>query len=450
VENIRVRNLCEGEETTYIYDNNAKLSKLLVKITNGTLTKYVYGRGLIGEETNGEFKTYHFDSRGSTVAFTDEQGNITDTFAYDTYGKLLARTGETNAIFLYNGRDGVITEPNGLIYMRARYYSTELRRFINADIVAGEITNAITLNRYAYANANPVSFVDPQGLSVGSSKFVHAFSNDGASESKPKDSRGEDKPLTLDEILDMMAKQIYSPKSILEILIANDLISLEGTYEHTTEITPFTEIYCNVNVSLWGGPITANMVDYLELFEMDSITDQLAKLGDMYSAEFESSVSIYSDEYVNQYINRKLEVNAVTGVATLSNSLNTDFIFESGSTVTLEQGIRQKIIKPNKRLAYDYAFAPAYNRDAISALWGKYDFPGMVDYIYEGKRKSESLNLNLNDYTKTKKGDNFTLIEGIAWGFAILGMALAGGGGGGDLSQAQFGDGGNLSLKPAY
>ena len=128
MENIRVRNLCGEDETTYVYDNNAKLSRLLVKITNGTVTKYVYGRGLIGEETNGEFKTYHFDSRGSTIAITDEQGNISDTFAYDTYGKLLSRTGTSDVIFKYNGRDGVITEPNGLIYMRARYYSPTLRR----------------------------------------------------------------------------------------------------------------------------------------------------------------------------------------------------------------------------------------------------------------------------------------------------------------------------------
>ena len=55
---------------------------------------------------------------------------------------------------------------DGLIYMRARYYAPSLKRFVNADIIAGEISNAVTLNRYAYANGNPVSNVDPFGLSA--------------------------------------------------------------------------------------------------------------------------------------------------------------------------------------------------------------------------------------------------------------------------------------------
>lgn len=56
-----------------------------------------------------------------------------------------------------------MTDDNGLIYMRARYYSPELRRFVNADIIAGKISNAITLNRFAYANGNPVLYIDPWG-----------------------------------------------------------------------------------------------------------------------------------------------------------------------------------------------------------------------------------------------------------------------------------------------
>ncbi len=137
---------------------------MLVKTEGTTTTRYVYGLGLIGQEEDGVFKTYHYDYRGSTVALTNLQGGVTDTFQYDTYGKLTARTGTTATPFMYNGRDGVMTDENGLVYMRARYYSPTLKRFINVDVVAGSITNAITLNRYAYANGNPVSNVDPFGL----------------------------------------------------------------------------------------------------------------------------------------------------------------------------------------------------------------------------------------------------------------------------------------------
>ena len=50
--------------------------------------------------------------------------------------------------------------------MRARYYSPAMRRFINADIIHGEISDSTSLNRYSYVNGNPVSYVDPFGLAV--------------------------------------------------------------------------------------------------------------------------------------------------------------------------------------------------------------------------------------------------------------------------------------------
>ena len=49
--------------------------------------------------------------------------------------------------------------------MRARYYNTDIRRFINQDIITGSIGNSQSLNRYAYVQGNPVNYNDPFGLS---------------------------------------------------------------------------------------------------------------------------------------------------------------------------------------------------------------------------------------------------------------------------------------------
>lgn len=43
------------------------------------------------------------------------------------YGQVTHTAGNSTTPFLYNGRDGVMTEENGLLYMPARYYSPELK-----------------------------------------------------------------------------------------------------------------------------------------------------------------------------------------------------------------------------------------------------------------------------------------------------------------------------------
>ena len=60
---------------------------------------------------------------------------------------------------------GVITDDNSLYYMRARYYNPQIKRFINQDILTGNIGNNKSLNRYSYVEGNPVSYTDPFGLS---------------------------------------------------------------------------------------------------------------------------------------------------------------------------------------------------------------------------------------------------------------------------------------------
>ncbi|MCM1161698.1 MAG: hypothetical protein NC412_10780 [Roseburia sp.] len=71
---------------------------------------------------------------------------------------------DTPIRFLYNGQAGVETDGNGLYYMRARYYNTDIKRFINRDILDGTIGNGQSLNKYSYVQGNPVTLTDPFGL----------------------------------------------------------------------------------------------------------------------------------------------------------------------------------------------------------------------------------------------------------------------------------------------
>jgi RHS repeat-associated protein len=48
-----------------------------------------------------------------------------------------------------------MTDANNLYYMRARFYSPEIRRFVNQDVLLGFVTDGQTLNLYAYVTGKP-------------------------------------------------------------------------------------------------------------------------------------------------------------------------------------------------------------------------------------------------------------------------------------------------------
>ncbi|MGE6666074.1 RHS repeat-associated core domain-containing protein [Paenibacillus xylanexedens] len=156
-----------GQVTRYVMDDAPELSRVLMELDGegNVKARYVYGLGLIGrEDADGTYLSYHYDLRGSTTLLTDEQNRVTDRYTYGLYGELEQHEGVTSQPFAYNGRDGVMTDANGLYYMRARYYDPKLKRFLNRDVIRGEIQDGQTFNRYAYVNGNPVSYIDPLGL----------------------------------------------------------------------------------------------------------------------------------------------------------------------------------------------------------------------------------------------------------------------------------------------
>ncbi len=153
--------------TRLVVNPNAALSQVLMRVKGGVTNYYVYGLGLLYEvsetPTATNTLTYHYDYRGSTVALTDGSGHVTDRMEYSAYGTITYRAGTNDTPFQFNGRYGVQTDANGLLYMRARYYNPYICRYINPD-PAGFSGG---LNFYAYGDGNPVSFIDPFGLCAG-------------------------------------------------------------------------------------------------------------------------------------------------------------------------------------------------------------------------------------------------------------------------------------------
>jgi RHS repeat-associated protein len=150
-------------ETHYVVNSQPELSQVLVKEEDGKKTFYVYGLGLIGQETEGSgYRSYHVDFRGSTVALTDEQGEVVKRFGYGPYGELVAGKSSVTP-FLFNGRFGVMADGNGLYFMRARFYSPDIKRFVNLDVLVGSVGVGQSLNRFAYGIGNPTNYIDPEG-----------------------------------------------------------------------------------------------------------------------------------------------------------------------------------------------------------------------------------------------------------------------------------------------
>nr|WP_236587748.1 RHS repeat-associated core domain-containing protein [Tumebacillus amylolyticus] len=167
-ENIRTAVSGNGKTTNFVVNPQSLYSQVLMETDEqgNIISRYVYGLGLVGREAvDGSYSVYHYDRRGSTTSLTDASGELTDTYMYGPYGELMDHQGTTENHFLYNGRYGVVTDPNGLYYMRARYYSPEIKRFVNRDVVNGNVVDGQSMNHFAFVNGNPITGVDPFGLS---------------------------------------------------------------------------------------------------------------------------------------------------------------------------------------------------------------------------------------------------------------------------------------------
>ena len=106
---------------------------------------------------------YHNDALGSVVAASNESGQLLWRKEYAPFGEQLDSTAE-NEKLAYTGKEH--DDVTGLTYFGARHYDSYLGRFMGIDPAGFVEANPMSFNRYAYGNANPYRFVDPDGREV--------------------------------------------------------------------------------------------------------------------------------------------------------------------------------------------------------------------------------------------------------------------------------------------
>ena len=159
---VRNQAIINGQTTEYLIDHNQTYAQVLVETTATGQTIYTYGDDLLTQENTTGIHYYQYDGLGSTRQLTDNSQTITDSYNYDAYGVMLNQTGTTQNNYLYTGEQ---FDPNmGFYYLRARYMNPAIGRFTSMDTYAGSAGTPISLNKYVYANANPITYTDPSGF----------------------------------------------------------------------------------------------------------------------------------------------------------------------------------------------------------------------------------------------------------------------------------------------
>jgi RHS repeat-associated protein len=163
--------------TTVYFGNMEKETDYTQSPAKQTITKYYFagGKRIALRKNNGDPIYLHKDHLSSSTLFTNNAGEKQDVLlTYYPYGTTRpnwdlptevslsgTKTGLSSALsFLPSNHlytDQIQDPETELYYYNARYYNPTIGMFISAD------TAADSLNKYAYANNNPILFNDPSG-----------------------------------------------------------------------------------------------------------------------------------------------------------------------------------------------------------------------------------------------------------------------------------------------
>jgi RHS repeat-associated protein len=132
----------------------------VIRVLSDETNTYLYGLERISQTNTGGKDYFMGDALGSVHQLANTSGSVTLSRYYEPHGTTYNAMGSRTTSYGYTSE---WSDGNGLEYLRARYYAPITGRFISMDSWAGDYSNPITLNKWVYANGNPVMYTDPSG-----------------------------------------------------------------------------------------------------------------------------------------------------------------------------------------------------------------------------------------------------------------------------------------------
>jgi RHS repeat-associated protein len=149
-----------GQVTRYVYAGGpAPVAE--INVTAGTTKDFIQTNGRTWGVMDATSNTYfHHDAIGSVVALSNNSGQVTDTYEYEPFGKVLDHQGTSTNDYQFVGGYGVRKLNDTLDTMGVRQYSEKVGRFTTQD----PLGLMIGLNFYRYVSNEPLNAIDSDGL----------------------------------------------------------------------------------------------------------------------------------------------------------------------------------------------------------------------------------------------------------------------------------------------
>jgi RHS repeat-associated protein len=153
----RTSKTLNGSTTDFMYNGGAVVQEIASGTPVATMLTGSANELLTRTDASGT-NSYLPDGLCSTLALIDSAGVLQTQYTYDPFGNTTASGAATTSKNAYTGRED---DGTGLYYLRNRYYSPGLQRFISEDPIEFGGGDA---NLYSYVLNNPILYTDSSGL----------------------------------------------------------------------------------------------------------------------------------------------------------------------------------------------------------------------------------------------------------------------------------------------